>query len=855
MTAPLPLSPLQLPPPAPPPSNDAADTSLVPMGNSFSQVVFPTPIMNGQEVNPASISDQDVLTKFSQQLRTLITESIDLELEPERYYQVSKALRNDLYWQGKQYLALGFQPGDNSGTVTWYNTADFAGQSSISSSSASFRYVFNIVRGDGMKFTAVLGQRAPHVEGVADDTEAQTGDEKQRQANALFRYLKDRWQTDHLQKDVARHIWRTGPVFIYTAYVADGAKYGYSSVPKVEIQHMPIAPAGYPCDECGDVSEDSTSTCPSCGGHINPYNFKPAATVPVPVTVGQTEYPNGAVEIQLATILEVTWTASAKSIAECNQLCYEYDEFKGKLLSLYAVNSPTDSNRAERNRKLIESEGEGIDLSAGKQMASDARAILLSQTNVRNPNRNLRRYSRYWIRPQYFELLKMSDAERQVFREKYPKGAKLTFISGHLIDITAECMDDVWAVIKTGTDEKILADPICNDIIPIQDIVNHHGNLCEETVLRAIPKVGLDPRVWDREALADNDPMPMEAIFARGGADGGDLKNSMTVFPKAEVSPDLVQLWDRYREMSRELDGMLPAIFGGGETAQTWREAAQRKNQALMQLGNAYDEMKAGWEKVFENGARQTARYSQAQINLPSDSIEGGMETVDFNDILQGGWHAEADEDVPMTHAEEVDRIMGLVTEAPMIAEKQEILSDNNAQRMSQLFTLRGFHSRKVQELEKFREVLPELLASGPIPAPPPLPPQLDANGVPLPPGPPPQPQPTVPIDTFADDPLFMAQAVRDWLNSREGRKQAKTNPNGVANVRAYGMAYFASAPAAPPAGGPTGPPPPGKGALGGGPPGSQPSPAKANVAQAVGVPKAENAPGGSAPGAKIPNP
>lgn len=854
MTSPQPLNGSPQPPLGL--QDQTADTGY---GSQFDEVVFPEP-----KYPPESLSDAQVLKMYKDKITKVVTEDIDLDLEPERYIQVGKALRNSLYWRAMQYLSLGFRPDDPSGSVNWFSS-DFTGQSGAGNQGAAFRYVFNVTRGDGQKFTAVLGQRAPHVEAVADDTESEAGDDKQRQANAVFRYLHDDWNADSKQKDVARTVWRTGPAFATASFVTNGAKNGWSEVPQVKLVEQEIAPEGFPCPNCGEVSD--TPHCDECDQDLDPLNWQASQSVTAAVKTGMKRYPKGKVELKLYTVLEVTHPAAAKSIEECNHICIETDEHIADLLATYAVNSTNDSERAERLRKIIKSEGDGKDMTGGKQIASDARAVLLSQTVIRNPSKNMRRFSRYWLRPAWYEMFDLEDNEREIFRIKYPKGIKLTYISGELIDLIGESPDDVISVFKTGTDEKILADPIVTDLIPIQDIINHHFNLAEEIVMRSIQKVGLDPAVWDRQSMLENDPMPGEAIFAKPNASGGLLSNSIAPFPTAKINENLVPLAELYRTMSRELDGVLEAIFGGGATSGTWREAAQKKNQALMQLGSCYDEMKLGWQQTYENGAKEMARYSTSSVRIPSGDIEGGTEYVNWDALLEGGWHAEADEGVPMTHAEEVDRALYLAGNVPIIAEKLELFSDNNSKRLSQLFNIRGLKSRKVQEMSKFNNILvTELLQGQPLPPPLPLPPMPDpVTGMMMPPPPPPPPQPSVPIDMFEDDHNFMAQAARDWMNSRAGQQMKITNRPAYDNVLAWGMAHQAAAappPMMPPPGSPTAPsgPPKPHAPHAPRPPHAPSNESSPNTPLATGGAgpsggTAQGAPGGSAQGAQIPQP
>lgn len=721
-----------------------------------------------------------LLAQLSAPIKNLVKEDIDSDVEPERLLQVAVALRNELYWRGKQYLKLATR---NDGSLGY--TPIGTPLPGENDNQNAFSYVFNIMRADGKKYAAVIGQRAPHVKAVPEDPENEDHNQRAREANAVFQYLKTLWAADRRQKEVARHLWRTGPVFSYTPYVSDGDKYGYTEQPKIELVPTKVGPDQYDCINCGAQTPGAAPdpnapppNCQQCSQPLSPEAFRPAETVQQPQQVGTEQFPKGNVELHLYTILDVTISAHAKSIEECEYLAAEYDEHVAKLIKLFATAAtdatPQEQDRCAKLRELLRSDNADTGTSAAKSLASDAKEILQSNIAMRNSRKNMARFSRYWLRPFMFELVR-DKAVRETLQKNYPDGLKLSMVAGEVVDLENEKMDDVWAVFKTASDEKILTDPACADIIPVQNILNHFYNMGTETILRGIPKTIVDSQLLDRKSLEESEPNVAEIIFTKSG--GGDISKMMAQLPVARMSDQMMPFADSIRALSRELDGVTEALSGGGGVDnETWRAAEMRKNQALMQLGPDYDEIQRGWEKTYENGTRQLARYGSGTIKVKEEGSDTSQ-IVDLAALAEDGWHAEANEGIPMSYAEETDRLLFLINQnQPVIQEKLELFNDLNLERTQQLLGLRGFKSARLMEIRATQAVIKELLQSAPLKTTDPMTGQ-------------PSTQPSIPPNQFADDHILRSQFIRIWLNSEAGQKEYHQNREGWENVQAYGVA------------------------------------------------------------------
>lgn len=693
------------------------------------------------------------MEELKKALAKLVKEEIESEDDIERLTAINKARRNQQFMKGNQFLS----PKWNAD-----GTADFAsvlaGEGESDGTQARFAYPINITRGDGLKYISVVGQRVPNVIAVADDVDDNASVQNARKANITVRAQSRKWKAPTKQKVLAYNQWTTAPTYGLTTYVADEHKYGITEEPIIEEQEQ-IGPDGIPTS--------------------------------VPIQTGTEKYPNGDVELHLFNCLYVTHPFAAKSIEDCGYLTIRYQEDKAKLLALYR------GKIGDIDRDGSEPEGSGT---AAQTTADDAMDASFSPAGVGKPKRkNMWSYGRTWLRPYKFELLKDAPLREQC-KAMFPDGVKLVMLGDKVIDLVPEKMDDVLAVCKTATDENILSDPICEDSIPIQRAVNDIVGLAVETVLRGIPKTLIEAGLLDRQAIKNNEAVVGEIVEILRHPTGRKLEDALARLPMSEFSPQLPAILNLLRAWGQDINGIRPELTGGGQPTNTFREAKQRKDQAMMQLQPHYNEIQRFWERVHENGVRQLARFGSGTLKSKSEGSEFGAETevVEIADLVAEGWHCEAEEGIPMTFAEESSMLKELLTTLPPEVQQALGLLDplNIPQVHRLLMPLAGFKIPQENELQKIEGQIKELLEMVPIE-------EIDPmTGQPLGVF-----RPSIPADSFEDDHLFVVEVIKKWCNSPRGVKMRKENPEGYENVKAFGEAHMGMIP-----------PPPMPGELGPGP-------------------------------------
>ncbi len=703
---------------------------------------------------PFSISEEELLDKHGNELAQMIRDDLDSDVESERLTQVAYALRNLMYWQSKQYVVPRYD--SNSRTVEFVQASDKAGKVKFSS-------VYNIFESDGVKFIGAVSPRAPNAKALPDDDESERDMSAARDIDGILRMLRRKWDSNRKQKELAYHAWVTGPTFGHVSYVSDGHTYGWTEEPVIDTEEVDV---GF------------------------------GETIPIPKMEGTKKYPKGDVELNLYSVLYVTIPYKAKTIKQAPWLRLEYMEHKSVLKGLY--------------KKLTDEKYERSTVStAGQQEAVRAQYQESSPSGRTGEEwgKNRWHYARYWLRPSMFCLIKGevagvdddgSTKKRRlsdVLEDQFPDGLRIALVNGEVVEVAHERMDDVWSVCKTGKGDRILSEPWGNNLVPIQDDLNDFFNMAKEIILRSIPKTFVDASLIDQKTIEDNDPEIAEVIRVKMQA-GMPMAQRMAEMPLSRMPDQLIPFAGFMRNVSREVGQVNEALSGGGAPAPTYRGEKMRRDQSMMAFAPFFDETQAFWESAYTNGIRQLAKYGSGSIKVPGEDGKGAIQ-IDPAMIPDYGWHIEAEEGLPMSHAEEVDRFLFLLNENnPEAIAKLGLLSPTNSSQVHKMLGLRGFKAPEELARQKALYDINKLLAEPGIPDIDPM--TGEQIGL----------MPSIPPDKF-DDPVLFTGIYAEWLLASAAFDGEK-NVDGFANVVARWEAYkrLADQMMMPPPG-EAGPPPP----------------------------------------------
>ncbi len=704
---------------------------------------------------PEALSKKQVLALHGDALDKLVQAAQDKQYEFERLILINQAKLIWHFVKGHHFQVPGMVDSDIGRIADWIAPGSSNGDDD--GADTRFCYPMNLIGGDCYKFVAVMGNSAPRVKAVADDPQDNQNIEDAANADANIRDLWTKWQADRQQRVMAFHQYTTGPTFWRTPWVVDRKKYGQTTEPNVTEQTLPD----------GSV---------------------------IPMESGDPMvYPNGDAELQGFTVLEVTVPYMAKTLREAGYLICEVMRPKWELLSAYAGENgepgPLDQYRTQ--------DMPDDDSTASSNSAAEARESVSTPSGTGTPtHQNQWRHREFWFEPQMYEVIEDAEA-RELFKRQYPDGLYLAKVGKIKCEIDARDKCEEWSVCKTGRGEKIMEPPIAADAIPYQRALNDLVNLAIETVLRAIAKTIIDSQLVNRESLRENEGTPAEVILTTMPVDG-DLNKRLVQIPPARVSDQLVPLVQELRLMWQDNTGIRPELTGGGQVSNTFREAKQRKDQALLQLSPQAQEMQYCWEDIARNGVKKRATFGSGTIKVPRKTSLGTQtDVVDMARLSDGGWHTEADDNFPMTAADRFDKMWGLLKEfPPEVQQALSILDPMNLEQTIELLQIPGFESVMEDQKQKTLADVVILLAGQPI------------DGQPNPDGSPGPKQPSIPVDQW-DDHAFVSTFLPKWMVSKTGRDQKQQNPNGFANIEAFWQAHSQLAqPAVPP------PPPPVRAAL-----------------------------------------
>lgn len=775
--------------------------------------------------------DDPFLALVKNPLQQMIGGQIRPSVSMEKIWLNAQMRRAHYYWEGQQYLTM--VPNAGFGGVSDYQP--LSGSTSLSVAS-TFNYgqfsdyCLNVYRGDIRKFEAVIGTRSPNVQCSTRDPNNDDQTEIKRTGDRVASYLRSHWHVDDKHRELVHYLALYGNAFSYVRHVADSQQYGTSAIPLYQPVGIPQGEPIYHCLICGTdtpLSQVQASggqggaqggpqlpLCPKCGNPLGPESLELPETIPGLQLTELMEYENGAVELDLVNGSMVTfpwWIKSnGSNVGHAPWWIYEFELDKGRLAKIF----PELKSKIYRDTYGLPIE------------ASDATGLSGTQTRriLESPNamynyvwgRSQYLYTRVWLPATTLTYLPgdQPGTLREQLSAKYPTGILSHYVNGELLRIEPADLGHDWAVCKSEPSDTIYSQPYFHDYIQGQDTINDMLNNLIEAAERSTGAIIFDPQVLDPDRIREYAVQPGEYIPATPGA-SGDFSQAFFKVPAAEMNPLMWDMIDRYIDKLREVSGIRPEIFGGGN-APTARQAEMNKNQALMQLNTVWNEIRSFWAQTYDNGAHHIATFSRDGQLYQS---RGGGQSPDMISIpgvsrlADGGWFFSCEEAFPMSVGQRKDFFMNLIelsAQSPII--QQDLASPANRARMAEAIGSPDWRVAGVREREMILRYIAKLSKDSPVqlPAPPPpLPVPDPATGQmtpPPPPEPPPPPQPSIPFNwdlfsTPAIGPEFVVEVIREWATDDSGQELQDTAPQaGWANVMAFlGEAVQKAAPPPPP--------------------------------------------------------
>lgn len=711
-------------------------------------------------VGPAKngLSKKQIIAAFPTQIKDVLDASCDKQHDYERQILINEARRNWMYFRGNHY-AIPETVASEWGEYTDFVPFDPNGGEGDDTNGADVRLCppVNFIGGDGYKFCAVMGNTAPRVKAVSNNPRKQDDLDAAADADVSMRDSWHKQKVDQLWKLIPFHQYVTGPAFVRTKWNTDRKQYGETEEPIIEIR---------------ETQEG----------------------LPVPQKVGTRKYANGDAEPSVHSCIEVSVSFEATKLRDSAFLRYEVMLPKWSLLAKYKGTN-AEPGPLEKYRK---SDVPDEELSPADTTANEAQqAVANPSATASGVRKNYWRFSEQWVNAENYEAIEEPEI-RTIFEEQFPDGLYVAKVGSIICEIDNRDKCREWSVAKVGRGDKILDRALCADAIPIQRALNDLIGMAIETVLRAITQTIVDAQLIDRQAMKKKTAIPDEFIFTAMSGFEGDIRNRVFQVPGTKLSDQVLPLINTLRAFSQDITGIRPELTGGGQPTQTYREAKQRKDQALLQLAPQVDQARFCAENLAENMTHMRAQYGAGTVEAVRPGSFGmEVDEADLTQLKTEGWHAEADDNFPMSLSDARDALFSMLTDfPPEVQTALSILDPLNIEQMFEYIQVPGFDSAVKDQKEKTMDDIRNLLANKPQP------------GDPGPDGKPGPMQPSMLPDEF-DNHLIAANVVQKWLISKTGREQAKTNAGGYANVAAFHALQMKLAVPPPPP-----PPPPIKGSL-----------------------------------------
>ena len=698
---------------------------------------------------PEALTNTEIIQQFSSEMKKMTADAIDSNYNQNRIILINSARLNVSFIQGRHFLVPGSVDTPFGSIMDWQSFDPFSGSGSSQQGGPQISVAppVGVIAGLCYKYQAVLGANSPKVKGVADDIHDQDSVHAATCADVSIRDSWTKQRIDHLWKIVAFHQFATGPAFVRTDWNTDGSKYGTSTEPKIEIVDGPDG-------------------------------------VPMPQVTGEETYENGDAEASVHSILEVSVPYEAAKLP-CGWLRHERMASKWWLLKRYAGKDgkpgPLDQYR--------DGDPPDDDLSASSTTAAEAREAAVSPSGIGRAQRpNHWRLHEYWIEPFYYEAIS-TGSTRQIFKDHFPDGLYIAKVGDITVDIDNRKQVDNWAVCRVNRGENIMERPIQSDAMPLQRSLDDLFGMAIETVLRQITRTIIDSQLIDREAMNTNEAVPGEFIQTALPVDG-DLNKRIKELQGPRLSDQVLPMFDRAKELMEDITGINPRISGGGPPTSTYRESKMLRDAALAQLAPQAQAMRDCAERTAENLVKLRAKYGSGTVKAQRKSAYGiQTDVIDVASLSADNWHAESDDNFPMTLSDKRDAVYSMMKEfPPEVQQALSIFDPTNIEETVELLQVPGFNSTMKQQFEKVLADIEQLLQGQPIAGP------VMADGKPD------DLKPSIPLEPYVDHKIA-ALVLGSWLV--ENQKVKQTKPMGFANVLAKFIDEHAAAFPPPP------PPPP----------------------------------------------
>lgn len=690
-------------------------------------------------------------------LLTSLLQSCEREDEAVHYAWVRKAKRLELYF-------------NNIVTLFWDDTVnDWAIPNWDDKESDGIPpRIVNIYRPHGESIIAALSVGVPSVLFFPADADNADDIDKAEAYSAIAKIIQKHNKAKLLYIKILSIFFNQGTPFVYS-YAKKDKKFGFYHTEETSLEEQ--TSYHHECPICGNDfgeggMESAPIACPSCGNSIQ--TEVTPQTVQVPVQI-QVEKEKSRIIIEPFGVLNVKVPYTARSQEHCGFLILKFDQPIAALRSIFCVPGPNGEE------PLVEN----IESSAADTSVDST--VRYPSVFLNNQPQNTAVVKCVWYRPWQFELVTgpADSINRDLvdrLQRKYPAGCYVIYVNSEPVEINGEDMDEHWTIGLDPRSQSIHGEPLGTNLAMTQDINAEIDELELQTMEHGISElfIASDAIDFARYGQQQAKPGNVTQAFKEPGRNIGD---SFFETRTAQVSPEVMALTQKYKNLAEFVTGDFPTVYGGSVPgSSTATEYTKSQNQALQRLGTISSIASFLWADIIDKAVKEYAGNLEYDEKLVDKTAAGYQTTtVDKMSLGRGevaSCEPEFSELLPLSSGQIKDTLIQLVvTKEPMLLNMLSHPQNNElikkALGIPELY-IPGINDRTKQ----YREIS-LLLQQQPAPS------QNSPLGV----------ESSIPPEEF-DDHLVEMEVCKVWLNSSKGQKAKSDNPPGYQNVVLHWKAH-----------------------------------------------------------------
>lgn len=685
-----------------------------------------------------------------------LLQSCEKEDESVHYAWIRKAKRLELYFNN--IVTLFWDNNSNDWTIPNWDEKENEGIPPR---------IINIYRPHGESIIAALSVAVPSVLFHPTDSDNADDIDKAENFSALAKVVQKHNKAKLLYIKILAILFNQGTPFIYS-YAKKDRKFGFYQVEDTTLEDQ--TKYTHACPVCGydygEGGEESVAMpCQSCGQQINTEVTPQTVQVTVPIQVNKEK---SRIIIDPFGVLNVKVPYSARNAEHCGYLILKFDQSVASLRSIFCVKGPNGEE------PLIEA----IEPSTS-DATSDA-TIRYPSVYLNNQPQNTAVVKCVWYRPWQLELVGGKDSTNRDYinaiKGKYPDGIYVIYVNNEPVEINGEDLDKHWTIGIDPRSASIHAEPLGTNLAMIQDITAEIDELELQTMEHGISELFIASDAIDFNKYGNTQAKPGNVTQAFKEP-GKSISENFFETKTAQLSPEVVGLNAKYKNLAEFVTGDFPTVYGGSVPgSSTATEYTKSQNQALQRLGTVSTLGSFIWAEVIDKATNEFAEILEYDEKLVEKSAAGFQTTnIDHMSLQRGevgSCEPEFSELLPVSAMQIKETLMGMLQyKDPMVMAMLSHPQNNElvkrALGIPELY-IPGINDRTKQ----YREIS-LLLDQQPQPS------ENSPLGV----------ESSIAPEEF-DDHLVEMEVCKVWLNSSKGQKAKYENPTGYQNVVMHWKAH-----------------------------------------------------------------